>query len=288
MKKTKSVSLEEGYIFALQFVKKHYENFPVISLFLKKELRKHTAVIYQFARQADDIADEGNLSDKARLLKLNEYENQLTKALADDVDEIFWMALINTIKQKNLSTDNFYDLLRAFKQDISKNRYKDYDELLDYCKFSANPVGRIILELNGINNYEAYYHSNQICTALQITNFLQDVSVDIEKGRIYLPLEEMKNFYVEEEDLRKKKFNVQFKKLMEFQVNRTRQLFIEGRKILKFLPFRLKLQIITTIKGGEEILNLIEENNYNVLDARPKLKKSDVIKLFKDTVLKGS
>lgn len=171
MTTNKGNNLEEEYAFALQFVKSHYENFPVVSFFIRKKLRKHVAVVYQFARQADDIADEGEVSKDQRIEELNNYEKKLTEALLSGSNEGFWLALVNTINVRHLNVDNFYDLLKAFKQDVWKNRYENYDELLEYCKFSANPVGRIILELNKINNYEAYYHSDQICTALQLLIF---------------------------------------------------------------------------------------------------------------------
>jgi len=272
--------METSYQNAISFVKNHYENFPVASYFIKKKLRKHVAIVYQFARQADDIADEGDLLDKERIKQLNEYEQALTDSLNEKFENNFWKALKNTIDTFNLSTDNFYNLLNAFKQDITKNRYIDFEDLLNYCRQSANPVGRIILELHNIIDENALKYSDDICTALQLTNFYQDVSVDIKKGRIYIPQNELDEFEVDELVFEKNEINTNFTRLIKFQIDRTEKLFINGRNLLKYLPLLLKLEILLTIKGGEAILNKIAKNKYDVLNVRPSLTKFDFVKMF--------
>lgn len=272
--------LERYYQESIKFTNSHYENFPVISFFIKKELRKYISVIYRFARQADDIADEGSASSEKRISQLDEYEASLLNAMKSDFKDGFWKVLADTVKINNLSIEHLQNLLKAFKQDTYKTSYTDYDELLNYCSNSANPVGRIILELHGIREEIPNQFSDKICTALQLTNFYQDVSVDIKKGRIYLPIAEMELFNISGFKQKKLSYNDSFVRLMKFQTERVKKLFSDGRQLLKFLPRRLKLQILITIKGGEAIIKKIEEIDYNVLELRPTLSKLDFIKLF--------
>jgi len=174
----------------------------------------------------------------------------------------------------------FYDLLIAFKQDVIKKRYKDFSELLDYCKHSANPIGRLILELFDVRNEKAYYYSDKICTALQLTNFFQDLKIDYQKGRIYLPQDEMDKFFVSEKMFAGNETNLYLKNLLEFNIERTEKIFIDGRNLLSFLKGRLKREINWTILGGETILGKIKSINYDVLNKRPVLTKSDYFNLF--------
>jgi len=287
MNSNENYETDNYYNVAIQLAKSHYENFPVVSLFIKKELHKHVAVIYQFARQADDLADEGNITVENRISALDGYEKELNYCLDSRFETGFWRILKNTIDEKKLSTDNFFNLLNAFRQDVNKNRYKNYDELLDYCKKSANPIGRLILELNNVNHSYAKNISDKICTALQLTNFYQDVSIDIKKNRIYIPGEEMLIFHVTEKDIINGNFNERFINLMKYQIERTKRLFIEGRELLKYLPYMLRLQIIVTIKGGEAILKKIENLNYNVLEMRPVLSRMEFVKLFLSAFIFG-
>ncbi len=280
-------NLNSFYQDAINFTKSHYENFPAISLFIKKELRKHTAIVYQFARQADDIADEGNLKPDERIKLLENYEDNLRSCLRGEASSGFWFALNNTINEKHLTRKNFYNLLKAFKQDVIKKRYKTYKELLNYCSNSANPVGRIILELHDIHGKNILEYSDNICTALQLTNFYQDVSLDFEKGRIYIPQDEMKLYGIDEHIFELKENNSKFQALIKFEVERVEKLFANGRNLLHHLPLLLKMQILLTIKGGEAILEKIKKNNYDVLNKRPTLSKIDFIKLVLQTFLRG-
>lgn len=273
-------SINKGYHQALLLAKSHYENFPVISLLVKKELRKDVAIIYWFARTADDIADEGELSAEKRLEKLSRFEKKLSDSLSGFYPDEFWEALHNTIIEKNISPQNLFNLLKAFKQDVTKNRFINFEEILEYCSNSANPVGRIILELHDIRTDSVFNLSDKVCTALQLTNFYQDVKIDLKKNRIYIPLDELKKYQIEENSLAKSENNPNFAQLMKFQVERNRQIYREGEEIIKYLSGRLKYQIKWTILGGMAILSKIEDIKYNVIKKRPVHKKSEYAMLM--------
>jgi squalene synthase HpnC len=274
------MDIESAYSEALKFAKDHYENFPVVSFLIPKNLRKHVAIIYWFARTADDLADEGLDSPVVRLKKLDAFENTLTELLNGNFSNPLELALYNTIETKNLLPDHFYNLLNAFKQDVTKKRFMDFTELLEYCKNSANPVGRLILELNNIRNNEAFTYSDKICTSLQLTNFWQDAAIDYEKGRIYFPMDEMKKFGVVENMFELKENNLNLKELLKHNIEKTRKFFDEGKKLLDFLNGRLRFEIKWTILGGEEILRKIELKDYNILQDRPVLSKKDFLLLL--------
>ena len=274
------MNAEDGYKKALTLASEHYENFPVISFFLPKEIRKDVAIIYWFARTADDFADEGTGGVKERISLLNFFEERFRNLLKSEFENSLEMALFTTIKNRNLTGSYFLDLLSAFKQDVEKNRYPDFDEILDYCRRSANPVGRLVLELNGIKNDDANQYSDKICTALQLTNFYQDTIIDFQKGRIYYPEDEMKKFQVDEKVFEIKENNFNFQQLLKHNVDRTQVMFDEGKNIFEYLKGKLKLQIKWTVKGGEEILKKIRAANFDVLNKRPELTKLDIIKLF--------
>ncbi|HEY6906176.1 MAG TPA: squalene synthase HpnC [Ignavibacteriaceae bacterium] len=268
---------------ALQFARTHYENFPVVSFLIPAHLRKHVAIIYWFARTADDIADEGNLDAPERLEKLREFESDFNEMLKGNYRSGYESALHDTIISRKLNPEHFTSLLRAFKQDVVKKQYDNYEELLDYCRNSANPVGRLILELHGIKNEESNNYSDKICTALQITNFLQDIKPDYEKGRIYIPTDEIQSFKVTRKMFEEGQMNPDLRRLIEFNVTRTQMLFDEGRNLIKFLKGRLKYEIKWTILGGEAILEKIRKNDYNVF-IRPYLTKKDFIILLLNSV----
>ena len=208
------------------------------------------------------------------------YEEQLRDCLNGKYSANFWRALHQTVSEFDLTPKNFFDLLSAFKQDLFTRRYKSFDEIISYCERSANPVGRIILEYFSIRDDESLRFSDAVCTALQLTNFYQDVSIDIKKDRIYIPLEEIQKFGASENQFELRKNNTNFERLLKYQVDRTQQLFFEGRKLIRRLPKGLRSQIYMTILGGEKILNKIEKMNYNVMDNRPKLSKLDCLIIF--------
>lgn len=260
--------------------KDHYENFPVASFLIPKYYRKDVAIVYWFARTADDLADEGNVDSEKRLTELNNFENEFTKSLKGETENPNFILLAKTITEKKLSAKNFYDLLSAFKQDVAKKEYQKFADVLDYCKRSANPVGRILLELFKIYDVDAIISSDKICTALQLTNFYQDTRIDLEKGRNYYPQDEMKTFNVTKNMFELKQNNPNIKALVKHNVQRTQALFDEGKNLLKYLNGRFKLEIKWTIAGGEKILEKIRKNDYDVFSERPKLTKVDFILLL--------
>jgi len=245
----------------------HYENFPVASLLLPAPLREPIEVIYRFARSADDFADEGDDPPQIRLQKLNDYRAQLaapSSPLFRDLQKI--------IREHELPLELFADLLDAFSQDVTKKRYANFSEILDYCRRSANPVGRILLHLFKRTNDSNCRASDAVCSALQLINFWQDVDIDYTKDRrLYLPQDEMGRFGVTERHLEGKICDSAWQSLMGFQVERARQLMLSGGELGKVLPGRIGLEIRTTIQGGLRILEKIEHAGYDVFRRRPRL-----------------
>ena len=275
---------ESAYLSAEKFARAHYENFPVISFLVKKELRKHVAILYWFARTADNIADDPNLPDEEKMIKLNHFEGRLTSLLLGNYENDYETALHNTITLMHLTPDLFYDLLTAFRQDLIKKRYQSFEGLLDYCKYSANPVGRLILELNGIRDNNAFHYSDKICTALQLINFYQDVKIDHDMNRIYFPLDEMSMFAVTENMFELNKINLNLEKLVKYNIDRADKILEEGEKLVEFLPGRLKIEIKWTVLGGKEILNKIRKNSFDIF-TRPELSKIDFLMLLFKSII---
>lgn len=248
----------------------HYENFPVASLLLPAPLREPVEIIYRFARSADDIADEGDDPPDVRLRKLGVYREQL----AAPVDPLF-QDVAKLIAQ-GLPAQLFADLLDAFSQDVTKKRYEDFPTVLDYCRRSANPVGRLLLHLFKRTTDSDLRRSDAICTALQLINFWQDADVDYAKDRrVYLPQDEMARFGVGEQHLRDRVCDSAWQALLKFQVERTRELMRSGKDLGESLPGRIGLEIRATVQGGLRILEKIERAGYDVFRRRPKLKAFD-------------
>ena len=260
--------------------KQHYENFPVASFLLPKNKRDDIAIVYWFARTADDIADEGQFSANERISALDEFETNFIDSLQHKYVDNKFKILSDVVVRNNLNPEYFTNLISAFKQDVLKYRYNNFDEVLDYCKRSANPVGRIVLNIFNIFDEDAYRYSDLICTALQLTNFYQDVEIDYAKGRIYFPLDEMNHFQVTENMFEMKENNHNFSSLLKHSINRTRNFFTEGKNLFQFLKGRLKLEIKWTVAGGEKILSKIEKNNFQIFGKRPKLNKTDFISIL--------
>ena len=254
----------------------HYENFPVASLLLPAALRAPVEVIYRFARNADDFADEGSDPAEMRLQKLQRYREQL-----DAPDEPLFHEIRKIVREHELPMQLFRDLLDAFAQDVVKNRYADFAEVLDYCRRSANPIGRLVLALCKQDSPQNLRHSDCICSALQLINFWQDVRVDFEtKNRVYLPQDEMRRFAVGEAQLRERRCDAAFRELMRFQVERARRLMLEGRPLVENLAGRLRLEIAVTVQGGLRILEKLERAGYDMFRRRPVLKALDWPLLF--------
>jgi len=255
----------------------HYENFPVASLFLPARLREPVEVIYRFARTADDFADEGVLPSRIRLEKLSVYRAHLvTIASGQMPDDALFRDVARIVSKHELPLHLFQDLLDAFCQDVVKKRYANYAEVLDYCRRSANPVGRLLLHLFKRTAERDLAASDAICTALQLTNFWQDVDVDyVSDNRVYLPLDDMRRFGVTELHLIEKTCDNAWKALMKFQVDRARELMLSGAALGRELPGRIGLEIRATVQGGLTILEKIERAGYDVFRKRPVLRSLD-------------
>lgn len=253
----------------------HYENFPVASFLLPARLREPVAAIYWFARSADDLADEGSLLPEERLAALQRYGAELNAIQADaPSDDPVFLRLRPVIHQYGLPLQLFRDLLDAFAQDVVKSRYADFGELSDYCRRSANPVGRLLLHLFGRNTEQNLVFSDAICTALQLTNHWQDVAIDWKKnnsGRVYLPQDELARFGVSEAQIAAAECDEHWRALMHFQIDRARDLMLQGAPLGRMLPGRIGLEIRTIVAGGLRILEKIEAADYDVFHHRPML-----------------
>lgn len=258
----------------------HYENFPVASLLLPKRLRRPIEAIYRFARSADDIADEGDASNEQRLASLAEYNFELYRIEQGQtpLTPIF-RDLAQTIAEWDLPLQLFRDLLDAFAQDVVQKRYADYPELLDYCRRSANPVGRLLLHLVRRTRDENLYRSDCICTALQLINFWQDIALDWEKGRVYLPQTDLDSFGVSEKQIADGLWSPEWASLIDFQIERTRALMLEGAPLVHQLPGRMGWEIRFTVQGGLRILERIRQLRGNVFDKRPLLGPADWLRM---------
>ncbi|NMQ26965.1 squalene synthase HpnC [Candidatus Accumulibacter phosphatis] len=256
----------------------HYENFPVASLLLPRRLRRPIEAIYRFARGADDIADEGDASDAARLQGLADYGEEIGRIErgAAPLRPAF-NELAEIIAEWHLPTPLFRDLLDAFAQDVVTKRYPDYPQLLDYCRRSANPVGRLLVHLVGRANEENLHRSDCICTALQLINFWQDVAIDWQKGRVYLPQSDLERFGVGERQIASGRCSAEWTALLAFEVERTRDLMNAGAALVHQLPGRMGWEIRLTVQGGLRILERIEQTDGDVFQQRPQLGPSDYL-----------
>lgn len=254
----------------------HYENFPVASVVLPARYRRPVALIYRFAREADDIADEGEEAADERLRRLQHYSAALADIEARRTPRIPWFAeLAAMIRAHGLPLTPFHDLLSAFSQDVTRTRYARYDEVLDYCRRSANPVGRLLLSLYGADNEESRRCSDAICTALQLTNFLQDVAVDYRKDRIYLALDELAHAGLAPEDIATGRNDARWASFMREQVMRTRALLVSGAPLGRVMRGRLGFEMRMIIAGGARILDKIDAVHGDVFRHRPVLKWHD-------------
>ncbi|MEQ1533071.1 MAG: squalene synthase HpnC [Sideroxydans sp.] len=265
----------------------HYENFPVASILMPKRLRKPVAAIYHFARTADDIADEGELSNEERLQQLNDFRDELDHIAADETPLIpLFQHLAVEVKAHALPLQPMHDLLDAFSQDVVKKRYANYDELLDYCRRSANPVGTLLLHLYEEATPVNLAYSDAICTSLQLINFWQDVAKDITIARIYLPQDDMARFGVTEDQITQARCDDAWRALMKFQIERARELMLYGKPLGTILTGRIGLEMRMIIQGGLRILDKIEAADYDVFNKRPVLRPFDwVIMLAKSAPL---
>jgi len=268
--------IENAYRHCLAVSRSHYENFPVASYLIPAALRGPVAVIYTFARTADDFADEGNLAPETRLAKLDAYVAQLDRIkLEQTSDDPVFIGITAICQQYNLPLQLFYDLLTAFRMDVTKNRYANFSELMHYCSYSANPVGRLMLHLFGAATEINLTRSDAICSALQLINFWQDVIQDFdESNRIYLPQDEMKNFGIDESWLKNRRSDDAMRGLFKLLISKTSELMRSGAPLAWALKGRFGLELRLTVLGGTRILQRLSQQHDNVF-SRPRLSKQD-------------
>lgn len=267
---------EAAYRFCERMATSHYENFPVASRFVSAPLRPHVWAIYAFARTADDFSDEPRFEGRRREA-LDAWEQFLETAYHQDLDHPIFLALRDTVRRHNIPIGPLKHLLTAFRMDLTKVRYASFAELRNYCEHSADPVGQLLLFIHGHRQPELHRFSGEICSALQIANFLQDLSVDTPRGRCYLPQEDLEHFGVTFDQLAEGRHTTEFKELMRFSVARVRTMFLRGRPLIRKVSPGLSLELEATWRGGMKVLELIEEVDYEVLDYRPILNKRDVV-----------
>jgi len=281
--------INSAYEHCIAIVQNHYENFPVASHLLSKEVRRPVSAVYAFARSADDFADEGDWSTQQRLQYLEQYSAELKliehnpgsdRDFIHISDNPIFTALADVIQKHRIPIHLFQDLLSAFKSDVTTTRYENFNDILSYCRNSANPVGRILLYLNNSANEDNLNHSDAICTALQLINFYQDIAQDIdENDRIYIPLEEMKQFNVTIDDFRNKVNNLQTQALMTKQIQRAQKLYQSGKPLCFNLSGRFAIEIRMIFAGGSLILDKLSRNASSIYQ-RPRLTGKDRVKII--------
>jgi len=270
--------LRGAYARCRRLARRHYENFPTASYLVPRDKRDALAAIYAFARHVDDIADEPGV--EGRLEQLAEWRAKLADCYARKVDHPVFLALRDTVERFGLSRENFENLLRAFESDVLVNRHPSFASLLAYCTCSANPVGRLVLELFGYRDPQLFALSDSICTALQLTNFWQDVAVDFARDRVYLPQEDMARFNYTLDDLRAQRADARWRELLAYEIARTRELFERGRALPEEVRPELRRQLRLTWLGGMAILARIEAASYDVFRRRPSLGKWGFLRLY--------
>lgn len=264
----------------------HYENFPVGSILLPRKMRRPIHAIYAFARTADDIADEGEASNEQRLLQLNELKTELDLIGAGQTPQTPLMQRLQreAIAPHLMPLQPFYDLLDAFAQDVVQKRYADFGQLIDYARRSANPVGRMLLHLHGETDARSLAQSDGICTALQLINFWQDVAIDWQKGRIYLPQSDMAKYHVGEQHLIEQKADFAFQRLLQYECDKAHKMLKAGAPLAKTLKGRMGWELRLIVLGGQRILQKLAENQYDVFHKRPILTFKDWLIIIKRAI----
>lgn len=258
----------------------HYENFPVASILLPSHLRPAVEVIYTFARSADDLADEGDAAPQERLVALAAYEMELDRIASRQAPTTdLFQSLSRIIHQYDLPLQPFRDLLSAFAQDVVTKRYADTDALLDYCRRSANPVGILMLHLYDAATPSNLRDADVICSALQLINFWQDIAIDWQKERVYLPQEDMHRFGITESDIAGGQISDAWRALLQFEVASARNMLLSGAPLARRLPGRIGWELRMVVQGGLRILERIEAVQYDIFRHRPKLGKADWLRI---------
>jgi len=277
---TNTALVQEAFAHCEALARSHYENFPVASLAIPRLLRPYVAAVYAFARTADDFADEGEREPAERIRLLNEWEAMLDSAFDGRAEHPIFVALMATARLTQLSKTPLADLLRAFRMDVTVKRYGTFSDVLSYCRYSANPVGRVVLHLFGVTRDDAFAPSDAICTGLQLANFCQDFSIDWNRGRLYVPLDDLARFGYTESDIARKTCDERFRAVMAFQVKRARKFLMDGIPLLGMVSGRLRLELSLTIRGGLAILDRIADTGYDVMNKRPVLTLADKTRIL--------
>ncbi len=281
-----AVGLPEAEAYCRQLATSHYENFPLVSWLLPKQLHQHFYNVYAYCRWSDDLGDE--VGDPERSLELLAWwRGELAACYAGDPKHPVFVALSQTIEEFAIPAEPFEDLLSAFEQDQRTTSYQTFAELRDYCRRSADPVGRLVLYLCRSHEAQNVAWSDSICTGLQLANFWQDVARDFEIGRVYLPQEDLARFGYAEEDLQSRVTNPAFLNLMRFEVDRAREFLHAGLPLIPNLPGRLQVDIELFALGGLKILERIEAIGYRVWEKRPVVTKFDALKLLFGCMLRS-
>ena len=275
----KAPTLEEARAWCKHLAETHYENFHVASWFLPKRLRPHFHSIYAYCRISDDLGDEVGNREQALAL-LNLWGEELDACYRGEARHPVFVALAETIRICDIPKLPFADLLVAFRQDQTVTRFETMDDVLHYCHYSANPVGHLVLYACGYRDAERFALSDHTCSALQLANFWQDVTVDYDKDRVYFPLDDMRRFGVDEATIANRNFTPQFRELMRYEVEYARQMFAQGMPLIGKVDRELALDLNLFSRGGLEILNAIEQQEYNVLRARPAISKGKKVALL--------
>ena len=249
----------------------HYENFPVGSRFIPARYREAVHLVYAFARVADDIADEGTMDRSERVQKLSDWELLLVDSLNGTVADEFFSGLASVIRRYRIPVQYFKDLISAFNQDTGNPEYQTFDEIIGYCSRSANPIGRIMLKIFNSSNSRNDLLSDHICTALQLTNFLQDISIDTRRNRFYIPAKELTEYGLRRQDLAGQNKKEAMVRLMKSQVERTRQIFGQGKELFFLVHNDLRFELKLIWHGGMRILEKIEALGYDTRHVRPSL-----------------
>ncbi len=277
-------SLEQAQQYCRHLARTHYENFSVATWFLPKKLRQDFLNVYAYCRISDDLGDEVG-DPTAALALLDQWQAELDACYEGTPRHPVFVALKETVRKFDIPKHEFSDLLIAFRQDQTVTRFETFNDVLAYCRYSANPVGHLVLYLCGYHDADRQQLSDYTCTALQLANFWQDVTVDYAKGRIYLPLEDLRRYSVTEEDVQRNRNTPEFREMMKFEVERAREWFDRGLPLVRKVDKELAVDLELFTRGGQEILNAIERQRFAVLGRRPVISKPRKLALVAQAAL---
>ena len=281
--------IDEAFAYCQNMARSHYENFPVASMVIPRERRPYVAAIYAFARTADDFADEGDLPPHERLRRLEEWGEQLRRCYEGETTGPIFVALGETASRTGLPREPLDALLQAFRMDVTTRRFIRFEDVLYYCRHSANPIGYLVLHLFGEVSGRTVPLSDAICTGLQLTNFWQDLSVDWRKGRLYVPLEDLDRFGYTESELAQGIVDERFRRMLAFEVERAREYLLNGIPLLDLVSSaRLRFELSLTIRGGLAILEAVRAIGYDVIHRRPSLSTMHKAGILLRTLLRRS